>query len=41
MEKILTKYNSKQKYNNKYNFWEYYFLRVSKYKLKRGIIVKM
>ena len=34
MENFLTKYNSKQKYNNKYNSWEYYFLRVSKYKLK-------
>ena len=41
MENFLTKYNSKQKYNNKYNSWEYYFLRVSKYNLKRCIIVKM
>ena len=34
MENFLTKYNSKQKFNNKYNSWEYYFSKVSKYNLK-------
>ncbi len=33
MRNFLTKYNSKGKYNNTYNSWEYYFLPVSKYKL--------
>ena len=34
MKNFTTKYNSKKKFNNKSNAWEYYFSKVSKYSLK-------
>ena len=41
MENFVTVYNEKNKINNSFNAWNYYFKKISKYKLNEFIKVKM